>query len=394
MMGVDDDGNGKVDDVYGYDFANNDADPMDDESHGTHVAGIIAAQGDNSEGVAGVSWSAKLMALKYLDDDGTGFVEDAVSAINYVTMMRGHFGVNVRVINASFGGSTYNQTQRDAIEAAGEIGILFVCSAGNDGQDNDVTDHYPSNYTLDNIIAVAATDDSDELRTNSNYGETSVDLAAPGGSICSTMPGGDYGYKSGTSMAAPHVAGVAALAWSMAPAATYQEIRAAIFEGVDELDCLSGKTVTGGRLNALGTINALGARIQGTIWNDLDGDGSRDPGEAVLRGRTVYLDLDDDGAPSFGPDTVSSTDVPHSISDYATITSQLLVNGVSGMLTDVDVTLDISHAWDADLDVYLISPGGTKVELFTDVGSGGDNFSALSKKQVNFLSRISKLILQ
>ena len=255
--GIDDDGNGFVDDIHGYDFINRDGDPMDDHSHGTHVAGTIAAVGNNGRGVAGVNWTSSIMALKFLSSGGWGYISDAVQAVNYSTMMRTMYGVNVRVTNNSWGGGGYSSAMSDAIQAANNAGILFVAAAGNRGSNNDVSPHYPSNYNQPNVLAVAATDSSDNLAYFSSYGANTVHLAAPGVSIYSTVPGNRYSYFSGTSMATPHVAGVAALAWSVAPDATLSQIKSAILDGTDPLASLDGRVITGGRLNAVNTLLRL-----------------------------------------------------------------------------------------------------------------------------------------
>jgi len=255
--GLDDDGNGLVDDVYGYNFAANTGDPMDDNGHGTHVAGTIAAVGDNGVGVAGVNWSGSIMALKFLRADGSGTTSDAIRAINYATMQRVRFGVNVRVINMSWGGGGFSSALRDAIQAAGDAGILAVAAAGNSARNNDLNPQYPSSYDCSTLVAVAATDSRDQLASFSNYGAASVDLAAPGVSILSTYPNNRYVTLSGTSMATPHVAGVAALAWSVAPNATVAEIKNALLGGVDRVSSLGGKVLTGGRLNAYNTLRLL-----------------------------------------------------------------------------------------------------------------------------------------
>lgn len=190
--GVDDDGNGFVDDVYGYDFAadNNggrDSDPMDIDSHGTHVAGTIAAVGNNGSGVCGINWDARIMALKTVRPDQYIFDSDSIAAIEYAVLMKKNFGVNLVAINASWGGGGSNPLQKDAIAAAGDQGIAFICAAGNDGTDNDSTPFYPAAYDLACIIAVAATDADDQLADFSDYGANSVDIAAPGVGILSTV---------------------------------------------------------------------------------------------------------------------------------------------------------------------------------------------------------------
>src|SRR5262249_3127616 len=157
------------------------------------------------------NWQVSLMGLKFLDASGSGTLDNAIRAINYVTMMKTTYGVNVRVTNNSWGGGGFYQPLSDAIQASGNAGILFVAAAGNSASNNDTTPAYPGSYTLSNIISVAATDHNDKLTSFSNYGVTSVDLAAPGVNIYSTLPGGQYGYLSGTSMATPHVTGAIAL---------------------------------------------------------------------------------------------------------------------------------------------------------------------------------------
>lgn len=193
--GIDDDGNGFIDDVYGYDFAANnsggdDSDPMDIDSHGTHVAGTIGAVGNNGIGVCGVNWNVRIMALKAFRPDMHIYDSDCIEAIEYAILMKRDYGVNLVAINASFGGGGEDPLQKDAIAEAGNHGIAFVCAAGNEGTDNDVTPFYPAGYDLSNIVAVAATDSSDQLASFSNYGANEVDMAAPGVGILSTVPAG------------------------------------------------------------------------------------------------------------------------------------------------------------------------------------------------------------
>ena len=254
----DDDGNGFIDDVYGFNFVNNTGNPMDDDEHGTHVAGTIAASLNNSQGVAGIaSGAAKLMAIKFLDANGSGTYANAIRALNYATMMSSR-GVNLKVLNNSWGGYGTVPALEDAVNATNAAGILFVASAGNESNDNDGEfKAIPASYASSNIISVAATNNLDELASFSNYGVTTVDLAAPGVGILSTTPGNRYQSFNGTSMAAPHVAGALALAWACHPDKTSTEIQDAMFGSVDALDSLDGAVATGGRLNVNNLLTAL-----------------------------------------------------------------------------------------------------------------------------------------
>jgi subtilisin family serine protease len=257
--GLDDDDNGFVDDVRGWDFANNDNDPMDDHSHGTHVAGTIGGVGNNGQGVVGVSWTVRIVPIKFLDFTGSGSTSDAIAAVDYAIR------IGVRVINASWGGPGFSQGLNDAIAAAGAQGILFVAAAGNDGVNLDVNPFYPAAYDLDNIVTVAATNHNDALASFSNYGVHSVDIAAPGVDILSTLPNNNYGSFSGTSMAAPHVVGALALVLDRYPGITAPEAKALILERGDDVAALSGRVGTGKRLNALLPIAANDSLSPGAI---------------------------------------------------------------------------------------------------------------------------------
>ncbi|MCP4605669.1 MAG: S8 family serine peptidase, partial [Proteobacteria bacterium] len=196
--GVDDDNNGFVDDVHGFDFANGDSEPLDDHGHGTHCSGTIGAVGNNGQGIAGVAWNVKIMALKFMKADGKGSLFDAATAILYAADQ----GVNI--VNASWGCNGCNTAYvADAIEALSQAGGIFVATAGNDTLNIDDYPHYPAAYGYDNIISVAATSPKDQLSSFSNYGQNKVHVAAPGNAIMSTVPGGEYEPWSGTSMAAP-----------------------------------------------------------------------------------------------------------------------------------------------------------------------------------------------
>lgn len=255
--GRDDDQNGFVDDYYGYDFANDDGDPIDDHGHGTHVAGTIGAVWSNGVGVAGVAPDVRLMALKWISANNFGWTSNAVKAVNYATMMRQQGGVNIVATNNSWSVDTADASLRKAIADSGAAGILFVAAAGNDSSSNDLLPVYPASFPLGNIISVAATDRSDNLAIFSNFGMGTVDLAAPGQGILSTVPGNGYAAWNGTSMAAPHVTGVIALAKSIVPNATSNAIRDAIFASVDPLSSLQGKVASGGRLNARKALERL-----------------------------------------------------------------------------------------------------------------------------------------
>jgi len=260
--GIDNEGNGFIDDIHGWDFLNDDNDPIDDNSHGTHVAGTIAAAGNNGLGVAGVNWKAKLMALKFLGAGGSGPTSDGIDALAYAIMMRRDFGVNVRLTSNSWGSDAPSLALADMIAQSADEDMLFVAAAGNDARDTDATPHFPSSFTNDNIISVAATDRNDSRAGFSNFGAVSVDLGAPGVSILSTVLDNGYGTKSGTSMATPHVSGVAALLWNFGPAENYREIRDVILIGIDPIPALDGITVTGGRLNALKALENMGMRVR------------------------------------------------------------------------------------------------------------------------------------
>ncbi len=251
---VDDDLNGRVDDWRGWDFVAGDNDPADENGHGTHVAGTIGAERDNATGVAGVTDQATLMPLRVLDADGSGSVSDVILAYSYAATN------GARVVNLSLGSSGASRAERDAIAAFPSM--LFVAAAGNGGDDgvgddNDNAGTYPCAYLLPNVLCVAASDTRDQLAGLSNYGATSVDLAAPGVSIVSTWPGGVYSWSSGTSMATPHVAGAAALLWAATPDASVSDVSTSVLSGVDASQSFTERTVTGGRLNVLRSLELV-----------------------------------------------------------------------------------------------------------------------------------------
>jgi subtilisin family serine protease len=249
--GIDDDRNGYVDDVRGWDWVDDDNDPSDANGHGTHVAGTVGARGDNGLAVNGVSWVAGLMPLRVLDENGGGTVASLIQAYAYAARE------GASVVNVSLGSPGSSQAERDTI--ASFPNVLFVAAAGNSGTDNDRAPEYPCSYSLDNVLCVAASDQQDGLASFSNYGAATVDLAAPGRRILSTTPNAGTAFMSGTSMATPHVSGVATLVLAFAPTTSTATLKSAILGGVDSKPAFAGKTVTGGRLNALGALVRAGS---------------------------------------------------------------------------------------------------------------------------------------
>ena len=239
--------------THGYNVIAAACDPLDDNDHGTHVSGTIGAVGNNGIGVIGVSPNVRIMGLKFLNSGGSGTTSAAVAAIDWAIKAK-QAGVNVRVLSNSWGGGAFSQALLDEINKAGANDILFVVAAGNNATSNDTTPSYPCSYHTANEICVAATDSHDTLASFSNFG-SSVDLAAPGQSILSTVPGGGYATYSGTSMATPHVAGAAALALSTGYESV-STLKATMLAAVDPLASLSGVVATGGRLDVCKAIPA------------------------------------------------------------------------------------------------------------------------------------------
>ncbi len=240
---------GTVNDERGYNAISSDSDPMDDNGHGTHCAGIIGAEGENNLGIAGVNWKVKIMPLKFMNAGGSGSTKDAIEAINYV-IERKKAGVNVRIISASWGSTQKSRALEDVIRKANENDILFVAAAGNSTVDNDRRPHFPSSYNVPNVVSVAALDRNDQLAKFSNWGAKSVAIAAPGVEILSTWLGNQYREASGTSMATPVVSGVAALILAENPRMSVEDLRKKLMDSTDPIIALKGKTVTAGRINA------------------------------------------------------------------------------------------------------------------------------------------------
>ncbi|MEO6808053.1 MAG: S8 family serine peptidase [Isosphaeraceae bacterium] len=259
---LDDDGDGYPDDVFGWNFLNNSADVTDNNGHGTHVTGILAAGGNNGVGGAGVDWGARIMPLKFMDPQGNGAVDDAVRAVYYAV------GHGARVINASWGGNDFSQALVDAINYANQNNVVFVTAAGNESANNDVTASYPANILLPNVLSVAAVTQAGTLDAFSNYGSRTVALAAPGDKIYSTIPGG-YATYSGTSMATPFVSGVAALLVGLHPDWTAAQVVQRIMTTVKPLPGLAGLTVSGGIVDAANALGGPAASTSGATHGDV-----------------------------------------------------------------------------------------------------------------------------
>jgi subtilisin family serine protease/subtilisin-like proprotein convertase family protein len=240
-------------DFIGWNFVNNTNNPLDDNGHGTAIAGIIGAQGNNGIGVAGIDWQAEILSAKFLDSSGSGTISTFITALNYAVAH------GARISNNSWTGASNSVNLEQAISNAQAHGQIFVAAAGNNGSNNDVTPEYPASFPLNNIVAVAATDQYDHLAGFSNYGAQSVALGAPGVNIFSTMPGKSYGSLSGTSVAVPQVTAVLALVWGQHPTWSYTQVINQVLSTVDPLPSLAGKTISGGRLDAAA---ALGFKLK------------------------------------------------------------------------------------------------------------------------------------
>ncbi|MBI4925823.1 MAG: S8 family serine peptidase, partial [Bdellovibrio sp.] len=241
--GKDDDGNGFVDDVSGWNFITKQGNSQDDNGHGTHVSGTIGALGNNETGVVGVNWHVSILPIKFLSESGSGTLEDAVEAIRYATKMK------AKIMSNSWGGGGFSQAMLDTIVEARNAGILFVAAAGNSATDNDSTPMYPASYSAENVIAVAATDNQDKLADFSCFGKKTVHVAAPGVNIYSTLKGSSYDTYSGTSMATPHISGIAALLWSANPDWTFDVIKQRLIQTSTPIRALKSKVTARGRVN-------------------------------------------------------------------------------------------------------------------------------------------------
>ncbi len=361
--GIDNDHEGHVDDIIGWNFANNTNNPFDDNGHGTHVSGIIGAMGNNGTGVVGVDWNVQLMGLKFLDSNGFGSVADAIPAFDYA-IAHGAFATN----NSWAMGNAYWQPLYDAMNRAQQAGMVTVVAAGNgdtngNGINNDSTPTYPSSFNLSSIIAVAASTANDTLTSYSNYGATTVDLAAPGSGILSTYPNNRYETLGGTSMATPYVTGAVALVHSIHPTWTAAQVIQQIESSVDKLPALSGKTVTGGRLDLAKAVGASSSDISGPQISSLTPNGpSNGPISSV---RVTFNEAIDPS--TFGTDDVVSFTGPN---------GSIQATGVQAVAGSGNKQFDVSFAKQS-------APGNYKLILGPNIKDTAGNSMDQNRNGVN-----------
>jgi subtilisin family serine protease len=398
--GIDDDGNGRIDDVHGWDFFSNNNSVFDSptiDDHGTHVAGTIGAVGNNGIGVTGINWQVKMMPLKFLGTaTGSGSAAGAIAAINYAVDMRNR-GVNIRVLNNSWGGSTPSNALTSAVNSANAAGILFVVAAGNETTDRDDTPEAPSNIDASNVIRVAATDRIDDLVFFSNFGSRLPSIGAPGRGILSTTPrnypsatytesdGSTYSFFSGTSMAAPQVSGVAALILAQYPAITMQRLRTALLYSGEPIPSLTGKTSTGRRLNAKLALDNAGT-------NDATPPTVSGLGVAAQNGRNVTLQFaaGDDGSAglaalydvyftsSAGGQYHLGAFAPSALSDSQSVTVEIPARQTAGTVT-LKATDEVGNNASAGVGVAVSAaaaePYSVTLSPAVPLSTGGTAFS-------------------
>ncbi len=368
--GLDDDGNGFVDDINGYNFASNSG-TIPGENHATHVAGTIGAVGNNGVGVVGVNWQVRLMSLRFLGGT-SGSTSNAIRASNYARQMLelwnssgGTKGANVRVLNNSYGGGSYSLSFQDAINGLNLSGILFVAAAGNfpdDPQaDNDIVGHYPASYDAPNVISVASTDSGDALSSFSHFGQKSVHIGAPGTGILSTTANNTYSVFNGTSMASPHVAGAAALLLAANPNLTVKQLRSLLLFNGDPVAALTTKTMTGRRLSVANSMQAL-------VGNDVTPPGT--PANLHINSQTGrslnvgWIASGDDGAA--GQASLYELTFTDGMTG-AVISLKKIIPAASGVGQAVDVKLPYRHTTGVLRLLELDNSGNEGVPATTNV---------------------------
>jgi subtilisin-like proprotein convertase family protein len=329
--------------VTGYNFITGTTNTTDANGHGTNVAGIIGAVGNNGIGVAGLDWNVEIMPLVFLDSSGSGLLSNAVAAVNYAV------AAGAKIINNSWGGGGYDAAMESAIQNAQAHGVIFVAAAGNNSSDNDTTPEYPASYTGSNVVSVEATDQNNNLASFSDYG-TSVSIAAPGVSILSTGLNNTYSYYSGTSQATPFVTGALALVWSIEPTWTYSQVIADVLNNTDKIASLTGKVETG----------------------------LLDVGKAVAAAEAALPKAPSPTQPapitSSGVTTVSSGNVNLAVPALQTTTSTITVNqNIS--ISNLTVTVNLKDTYDSAVNISLVSPSGQTILLFNHRGGAGQNLT-------------------
>ncbi|ACA84943.1 S8 family serine peptidase [Shewanella woodyi] len=435
--GIDDDGNGVIDDIHGYSAIDDDGDPMDGNGHGTHVSGTIGAKGNNGVGVAGVNWDVSIIGCQFLDAGGSGSTAGAIACIDYVTNLKVNHGVDVKASNNSWGGGGFSQALKDSIESGGDAGILFVAAAGNGAYDNDASPSYPASYDSAAVMAVASTDRNDNMSGFSQYGLTSVDIGAPGSAILSTTPGNNYSSFNGTSMATPHVVGAAALVWSINPDLTIDEMKQLLMDSGDSNADLTGKTVSGARLNvataldmadpspsyrftvtpssqtieagsaasydfSVGSVADWDGTVALTVEVSPALDGVSLSTDSVMAGDNFTLDVMTAAATPWGDYTITVSGDDGAIQKSKSVSLGILPQGIedypysnddpvsipdndsNGIVSTIEVADDlqvfgvtadvnITHTWSGDLIVTLTSPEGTESVLHNRSGGSADD---------------------
>ena len=433
--GIDNDNNGYIDDIHGINAITNSGDPMDDNGHGTHVSGTIGATGNDGVGVAGVNHNVSIVGCKFLDGAGSGSTSDALKCIDYMVALKNDHNIDISTLNNSWGGGGFSQALYDSIGASGDADMLFVAAAGNSAYDNDITPSYPASYDHDSVMAVAGTNHTDGMYTSSQWGLTSVDIAAPARNVLSTVPGGGYSSFTGTSMATPHVAGAAALVLSVNPDLTAVELKELLMSSGDVNPATEGKTVSGKRLNVHNALleadPAPGFRMSASPVNTVITAGDTatynfDVVSVADWDGTIALTMTD----SLGSASLSATSITPGGSFSLTVPTEadtawgdyeFTVTGTSGELTKTqtlglyvnpqgltdftyektvgedipdndagglssviaitdDITIfgsstyvNITHTWIGDLVVSLTSPAGTTATLHNQAGGSADN---------------------
>ena len=432
--GIDNDGNGFIDDMHGINAITGVGDPMDDAGHGSHVSGTIGATGNNGVGVVGVNHSVSIIGCKFLDAGGSGSLSDALTCIDYFINLKNN-GINVRATNNSWGGGGFSQALSDAITSSEQADILFVAAAGNDAYDNDVQSSYPSGYPHDSVLAVASTTHTDSMSGFSQWGLTTVDLGAPGSDILSTVPGGGYASYSGTSMATPHVTGAAALAWSVNPELSAIEMKALLMSSGDDNAALAGKTASGKRLNVksalddadptpgftlkptpssstivagetatysfdVGSIADWDGEVSLTLVDSLGGASLST--DTATPGATFELSVPTTAETQWGQysfavtatsgELVKTASVslmvnPQGLNEFTYTNDEIVdipdndaqgINSIINVADELtvfasDIYVNITHTWIGDLTVTLTAPSGTSAVLHSATGGSADN---------------------